>query len=472
MIASKGSSAEAMVRYIDQSPGLRAPQLAVKIPGMPTLPDLKIMALERQEAGHEVVDQSAGDIDEVGQPLADAFIAWIEECRAKLVADGHAQFKPTAGEAYGFPAKYYPQYPVVTAQLARSWGARSTPVKALQTLSGRIAIDLGLRGLLTRADDAGKGARRCLILDPLAWSGYRPLADDLGLELVHAAATSGHGLATSAEGLEAAIAFARDQGLTPVAAVPILPSNPSGVSTPREELKRYLEVAAAADLPVMIDAFYSPLAPAGHASVVPLGWLEQNVAPEALGYLGLIVGETKVTSSQNKTASLLWMAPAGHDAVATRVTERALARLRATNAYPRPQEALVAYALHSFEDGVHAAMGPRYQALDATRAAMRAACDALGLPLSIGGSFYGTVALVDAQGQSLIRDDDGRPVEDPRAICKLMIQRHGLVGAPGGMFSPAPEAGPMLRLTAAVTPTEVEKVKLIFARLVEQSAAR
>jgi aspartate/methionine/tyrosine aminotransferase len=471
MTKHQSSSAAAMDRYVEQSPGLRAPQLAKKIPGLPTLPDLKILALERRAEGHEVVDQSAGDIDEVGQPLSDDFIAWIEETRARLVAAGHAFFKPTAGEAYGFPAKYYPQFPVVTERLAQSWGARATPVQAVQTLSGRIAIDLGLRGLLARADAADKSARRCLILDVLAWSGYRPLAEDLGLELVHAPACCGLGLSTSAEGLEAAIAFAREQGIEPIAAVPILPSNPSGVSTPREELKRYLETAAAADLPVMIDAFYSPLAPEGHAAVVPLDWLEENLAPEALGYLGLIVGETKVTSSQNKTASLLWMAPAGHHAVAAEVMPRALARLRATNAYPRPQEALVAYALHSFAGGIHAAMGPRYQALEATRAAMRDACDALQLPLSIGGSFYGTVALVDGEGQSLLRDQAGRPIEDPRAMCELMIQRYGLVGAPGGMFSPAPEAAPMVRLTAAVTPAEVERVKQIFEQMVLDARA-
>ena len=261
--------------------------------------------------------------------------------------------------------------------------------------------------------------------------------------------------------------FARDNGLTPIAAVPILPSNPTGVGMERTELARFIEAAAAADLPVMIDAFYSPLVPEGHAEAVPLGWLERELAPEALAYLGVLVGETKVTSSQNKTGTMIWLAPKGHDDIANVVIETALTRMRAINGYPRPQDALVAYALHTFPGGVHAAMGPRYEALDATRRAMRAACDEYDLPFSIGGSFYGTAALVDEDGQSLIRDGDGHPLTDPRQVSELLINEFGLVGAPGGMFTPAPEGASMVRLTAAVTLEDVEKVGGIFGRLVE-----
>ena len=53
-----------------------------------------------------------------------------------------------------------------------------------------------------------------------------------------APASPGHGLASSAEGLEAAIAFAVEQGLSPIAAVPIVPSNPTGVGIPRKETER------------------------------------------------------------------------------------------------------------------------------------------------------------------------------------------------------------------------------------------
>jgi aspartate/methionine/tyrosine aminotransferase len=460
-------SAVAMERFIEQAPGLQQPQVAVPIPGLPTLPDLKKLARDRRAAGHAVIDQSAGDIDDVGQPLADDFSAWIEEARDRIVADGCVELRRTSGDAFGFPGNYQQQYPAVMDVLAESWGVRDTPVRTIQTVSGRTAIDLIFRGLIARADAAGKTGKRALIFDTLEWSGYRPLSRALDLEMVHAPAIPKHGLSSSAEGLEAALDFARDNGLTPIAAVPILPSNPTGVGMERAELARFVEAAARADLPVMIDAFYSPLVPAGHADAIPLGWLEGELAPEVLAYLGVLVGETKVTSSQNKTGTMIWMAPEGHDAIANVVIDTALTRMRAINGYPRPQDALVAYALHTFPGGVHAAMGPRYRALDETRQAMRAACDAYDLPFSIGGSFYGTAALVDADGQSLIRDDQGRPIADPKQVSELLINEFGLVGAPGGMFSPAPESASMVRLTAAVTLEDVEKVGGIFGRLVE-----
>jgi len=465
MNEKRSPSALAMARFIRQAPGLRVPQLSVKIPGLPTLPDLKKIAQDRRAAGHQVIDQSAGDIDDVGQPLSEEFGAWIEEARDQLAEVDPAGFRRTRGDAYGFPGNYRQQFPMVTDRLALSWGITGTPVLAMQTISGRAALDFTFRGLIRRAKEAGKEGRFALILDPLAWSGYKPLAADLGLALVHAPAMPEHGLSNSAEGLEAALDFAQGSGLVPIGVVPILPSNPTGQGIDRVELLRLMETAAEVDLPVLIDAFYSPLSPMGHAEEVPLGYLEQRLPPEALAYLGVIVGETKVTSSQNKTSTLFWMNPEGQDAVAGTVVGTAMQRLRTTNSYPRPNEALVAYALHTFPGGIHRAMGPRYAALDATRRAMQEACDRYGLPLSIGGSFYGTAALVDESGASLIRDDEGKPLDDPRLICELLINRFGLVGAPGGMFSPAPEANRMVRLTAAVTLEDVKRVGDIFARL-------
>jgi aspartate/methionine/tyrosine aminotransferase len=459
----------AMARFVERSPGLRNPQIAVKVPGLPTLPDLKKLARDRRAAGHDVIDQSAGDIDDVGQPLAVEFCRSIPEVRDRLIAAGHPEFRRTEGDAFGYPGNYQQQYGVVTEMLACSWGIQKTPFRAMQTNSGRTAIALVLHGLIARAEEAGRKGKMCLILDPLAWSGYMPLADARNLTIVQAPAIPKYGLATSAEGLAAALGFARDQQLEPIAAIPIIPSNPTGVGLHREELRRFMETAAAADLPVMIDAFYSPLAPEGHAAAIPLGWLEQQLADEPLSYLGILVGETKVTSSQNKTGSILWMAPPKNSSIARTVIETAMHRMRATNSYPRPQEALVAYALHTFPEGIQAAMGPRYRALDATRTAMKLACDELSLPLSIGGSFYGTAALLGEDGQSLIRDSEGRPVTDARKVSELMISRFGLVGAPGGMFSSAPEAGSMVRLTAAVTLEDVEKVRRIFGQMVDEA---
>jgi len=459
-------SARAMERFVRQAPGLRVPRMAKKIPGLPTLPELKKIAQDRAAAGHQVIDQSAGDIDDVGRPLAGDFVAWIDEAREALSREDPAGFRRTTGDAYGFPGNYRQQFPAVAAALARSWGMVETPFRAVQTISGRAAIDFTFRGLIRRAEAQGRQGRFALVLDPLAWPGYKPLAADLGLALVHAPAVPEYGLSNSAEGLEAALDFAEGNGLVPIGVLPILPSNPTGQGMDRVELQRFVETAAGVDLPVVIDAFYSPLSPVGHAEEVPLGELEHLLAPEALAYLGVIVGETKVTSSQNKTSTLFWCAPEpGGGSIAETVVEAALQRLRTTNSYPRPNEALVAYALHTFPGGVHAAMGPRYRALDDVRRAMRSICDRHELPLSIGGSFYGTVALVDESGTSLIRDDGGEPLTDPRLISEMLINRFGLVGAPGGMFSSASEANRMVRLTAAVTLEQVEKVGEIFARL-------
>ncbi len=464
-MTQQNPSALAMCRYIEHSEGLRRSQLSIAVPGLPTLPGLKLIARDRRSKGHEVVDQSAGDIADVGEPLADEFVAFIEEARDELIAAGVVEMRRTRGDAYGYSGNYQQQYPAVTDRLAHSWGITATKTVAIQTISGRIALDMAMRALMSRHPNAR--GQRAIILDTLAWSGYQPLAEELGLALVHAAAHPEHGLSASAEGLTEAIEFCERENLVPVAAIPILPSNPTGVGMAPGELERYVEVAAAADLPVLVDAFYSPLAPEGHLETVGLNRAERGLAPEVLGYLGVLVGETKVTSSQNKTATVMWFAPERHDAVAIHLKTQMMKRLAATNTYPRPQEALVAYALHSFPKGIHAAMGPRFVALDDARSAMAEVCDDLGLPFSIGGSFYGTVALVDDDGRSLIRDESGKPATDAKAASEIMIQRYGLVGAPGAMFSPAPEAAVMARLTAAVTLADVEKVRGIFTQMLE-----
>jgi aspartate/methionine/tyrosine aminotransferase len=116
-------------------------------------------------------------------------------------------------------------------------------------------------------------------------------------------------------------------------------------------------------------------------------------------------------------------------------------------------------------------MGPRYIALRDARDAMRSVCDRLEIPLSIGGSFYGTAALVDAQGRSLLKDDRGAALTDAKAVISALVARYGLVGAPGGMFSPAPEATLLVRLTAAVTLADVERVGVILEQLLEQARA-
>lgn len=470
VISPLSPSAAAMERFVARATGLREPRLSVAVPGLPTLPDLKKLARDRRAAGLPVIDQSAGDIDDVGQPLNPALGAWIEQTRDRLVAEGASELRRTQGDAYGYPGNYQQQYPAVLNILARSWGI-SGKTLAIHTVSGRAALDCAFRGLIAAAKARQLPGPYAVVLDPLAWSGYQPLAADLDLALIHMPAVPGHGLAGSAEGLSAALAFAAEIGQSVIGVVPVVPSNPSGVGLSADELVQMAETAAAAQVPLLIDAFYSPLDPRGHAACVPMAELETRLAPEALGYVGLLVGETKVASSQNKTASLIWCAPAGHDGPGKLVIHHAGERLKTTNLYPRPQEALVAAALHTFPGGLHAAMGPRYIALRDARDAMRNVCDRLEIPLSIGGSFYGTAALVDAQGHSLLKDDRGAALTDAKAVISALVARYGLVGAPGGMFSPAPEATLLVRLTAAVTLADVERVGVILEQLLEQARA-
>lgn len=470
MISPLSPSAAAMERFVARATGLREPRLSVAVPGLPTLPDLKKLARDRRAAGLPVIDQSAGDIDDVGQPLHPELPAWIEQTRDRLVAEGASELRRTAGDAYGYPGNYQQQYPAVLSILARSWGLQGKTL-AIHTVSGRAALDCAFRGMIALAKARGARGPYAVVLDPLAWSGYQPLAADLDLELIHMPAVPQSGLAGSAEGLSAALEFASGLGKSVIGVVPVVPSNPSGVGLSADELVRIAETAAAAQVPLLIDAFYSPLDPRGHAACVPMAELEARLAPEALGYVGLLVGETKVASSQNKTASLIWCAPSGHDAPGKALIHHAGERLKTTNLYPRPQEALVAAALHTFPGGLHAAMGPRYIALRDARDAMRAVCDRLGIPLSIGGSFYGTAALVDAEGRSLLKDQSGAPLTDAKAVISALVARYGLVGAPGGMFSPAPEATLLVRLTAAVTLADVERVGVILEQLLEQARA-
>ncbi len=454
-----------MDRFVENSPGLREPRLARTIPGIPTLPELKALAQKRRREGLSVIDQSAGDIADVGEPMSDAFYDFHAGIGGNLVRpDGSRIFQPSNG-LYGLPDNYQAEYPEFIAELGRSWGLENTPVKGVSTVSGRTAIDLALRGLKARLQPGQKG---CIIMDPLAWPGYKPLCKELSIEIIHAPAVSGNGLSLSAEGLKETLEFAKAQGLTPIGIVPIVPSNPTGESMPYEQLKLLAETAFEANTPLMIDAFYSPLHEEGHTVAVPLGRLENELPPEVLGNIGMIVGETKVTSSQKKTGDLVWLAPEGHDQLATHMAKVATQRKMATNAYARPDEVIAAMALHRFPGGLHAAMGPRYAALNRCRHEMRDAVGRVGLGFKGGHSFYGIATLVDPEtGLSIVRNDEGRVIDDPGKALNHLVNKYGLIGAPGAEFSSAPEAANMLRLTAAVKSETVQRLKGVLEEMLD-----
>lgn len=463
-------SEKAFMDYVGSAPGFSEPRIAVP-QDIPSIPGLKLVADGQRAAGKKIFDQSAGDISALNEPMSRDFYEWREDVLHSAMQNGKQLFQISGG-IYGFSDAYVQDYPVATDAIVESYGVKKTPVESVMTVSGRAAIDFALRGFAARLQPGEKGA---VLLDPLAWPGYEPLAKDLGLEIIFAPVTKGKTIGMTKEGVEESMRFAKQNGLKIVGIVPIIPSNPTGLSVPPEEIISILEgPCLETDTPMMIDGFYSPLDPDGHESSIPMGRFEDEVSPEALQYLGVLAGETKVTSSQKKTATIMWMKPQGQEKTAKQIMGVVRKRRAATNCYPRPDEALTAMALHTYKKGevgrIHTAMGPRYEALEVSRAAMRKAMQDLGLPFVIGKSFYGTVALVDPiSGESYIRGKEGRPIQTSKGVLNHLVEEHGIVGAPGQMFSAAPEAMNMLRVTAAVTKAEIAGVKEEFRKMIEHA---
>ena len=217
----------------------------------------------------------------------------------------------------------------------------------------------------------------------------------------------------------------------------------------------------------MLFRSYAPIAPQGQKKVLHLEELAETLSPEAMQYLGVITGVTKATSSIKKTAEIFWNMPKGADdknQVGTGIMDQVHARMTNRNLYPAPDHALGTLALHTFPSGVHAALGERYIALEATRQAVRDIFDQLEIPFENGGSFYGTAALANpSTKETYIREADGRPVTDPRKIANTLLDRYDLIGAQGAMFSPAEMANSMLRLSAAATPKDIDRLGNILA---------
>jgi len=466
------STQSAMEGFIAQAPDFRNPVLVAKIKDMPTLPDLKAQAQARQAEGLPTVDQSAGDIAAVGQPLNPDFLEYIDEVREKIVdQQGKPIFPQDPGEIDGFPGKYQMVYQGAVEMLAGSWGINGR-VLGVQTMSGRNALAMHFHALKQRAlalqkDGKLNKGQFAIVLDPYAWSGYQPLAMDLDIALINSPTSDGNSLGQSAEGLKEGLKFARSQGLVPIGAISVVPSNPTGLGIKPQELAKITGVAAHNNLPMLIDAFYSPLDERGHNKALGMPYLEKELPPEILRYLGLLVGETKITHSQTKTGTLIHMAPEGHDKLARQLMTLEKKRMSATNTYPTPRAALTSFALHQYPGGIHKAMGPRWDALVAARNGIRQTFDDLQLPLTIGGSFYGVGALVSGDGNSLIRDTEGRPITDPVQTVKELTSQHGLVGAPGITFRSSPSAAKTVRLTATASEQELAKLKNIIEGMLE-----
>ena len=474
MALKVSASQSAMEDFIAQAPDFRDPVFVAKIKDMPTLPDLGVLAVARQLEGLPTVEQSAGDIAALGQPLNPEFLEYIDEVREKIVdPQGKPIFPRDSGEIDGFLGKYQMVYPGAVEVLADSWGIKGR-VLGVQTMSGRNALAMYFHALRQRAlalqkDGKLPKGQLAIILDPYAWSGYQPLATDLDIALINSPISAENNLGQSAEGLKEALKFAKFQEFITIGILSVVPSNPIGLGISSEEMAKMIGIAAKDDVPILIDAFYSPLDERGHQEAVGMPYLEKELPPEILKYLALLVGETKVTHSQTKTGTLIHMAPEGHDELAQQLMILVKKRMSTTNTYPTPRAALTSFALHQYPEGIHKAMGPRWNALVAARNGIKQTFDDFQLPLTIGGSFYGVGALVDGDGSSLIRDVEGRPISDPVQAVKELITQHGLVGAPGITFRSSSSAAKTIRLTATASKKELAELKNIIDCMLEKA---
>lgn len=456
------SSEKAMETFLRESAAFQNPLLGSEIQGMPTLPALKAMA---QKMGDDSVDMSAGDIGDTGQPMNPAFIQKLEKIRDELIKNGHNEFERRPGEVHEYPIQYKQDYPVVLEAVAKSLGI-TMPYRALQTSSGRSLLECMLHAWEKLVDSKNKNNQKGIVVDPLSWPGFSELAKDRNIQTVYAPTIQGHSLGASSEGLEKALTFAQKQGITPIGIYTISPSNPTGLTLNPEELAKMVQIAASHKIPIMLDGFYAPLHPNSLNAAIPMSYLEEKLTPEKLQYLTLVTGTTKMIGSNEKTAEAFSLAPEGYEDMANLLIKNAKGRAQRLNVYPHPDHALATLGIHRF--GLHEAMGARYEAVEAGRQAIKAACDELGIGLTIGDSFYGVTTLTK-NGKGLIRDEKGRPITDPSRAVNTLATKYGLVGAPGPMFRPQDEASVLLRLTAASTAKKIARLKQILAQMISNT---
>lgn len=476
----QSASSEAMGTFLHGENDLKRPHFATKVAGIPGLPQLSMEGKKLLSEGRPVVLQAAGDIAELGKPISKALQLWMEDVRyATRDEKNNLVFPRVQGEVFDYSPRYAPQFPIMDP-IARSYGMKG-PIRGIQVNGGRTIIDLAIISLITKWQQkkalrgGGSNQKVAVILDPVSWSGYVDLLEDYNamfgfdfIKGVHAPVVDGHGLRMSREGAQEAIEFANAHGRDVIDINPIVPNNPSGEGQTADELAKIVELGAEKDIVTMIDALYSLIDEKGQVDSLRLEELANKLPPEVLQYLGIITGVTKATSSSKKTAELLWHMPEGNNRVGTEIMNTVQTKMLNRNLYPAPDHALATLALHTFPGGVHEALGERYTALNETRHSLRKIFDELGIPFTIGGSFYGMAALANPiTKETLIRDREGRPVTDPKHIAKTLLDQHNLVGAQGAMFSPAQTANSMLRLSAAATPRDIERLANILANMKE-----
>lgn len=454
-----------MEEYVSAQECLKRPVLGRTYKGA-SLQQLKASAQQIEREGGTVIDQSAGDISLVGKPLNPNF----REYRDGIGAVLGMRPNPEDPGMYDLPQNYAAEYPKVVEMIARRGLEIEGPFEGMSTVSGRAAINCYLTALRQESEqmDASEGVTRkpTIIVDPLTWSGYQDSAAECGIRLVYSPMVEGNGVLQSPEGLREALEFVKgNPGLRPMGVTTIQPSNPTGLGVSPETLAELATICAEADINFNIDAFYSVIARGG-LDIIGLKEL-QKLPPEVQARISVLVGETKATDSQKKTATMMWLNPEGNGGKG-KATMAKMKKIKGNwNLYARPDEAITAAALWAYEPGIHAAMGERYHAINSARELMAAELSGQ-IPFIIGDSFYGTGALVAPDGRPLVRDKDGCSVSDPKAAMAILLNDHGLMVAPGAMFRPE-GAELMARFTAASTPAEIMKVSGVIRNLLEQA---
>jgi hypothetical protein len=111
-------------------------------------------------------------------------------------------------------------------------------------------------------------------------------------------------------------------------------------------------------------------------------------------------------------------------------------------------------------------MGERYTALERSREGFHSRIGGL-IPIVGGNTFYYFGALVDRNGQPLIRDEKGAPVLEPKKASEILLTKYNLAAAPGTMFRGGNH--PTYRFSAATTLEVVNRVGDIIEGLVEEA---
>ena len=336
--------------------------------------------------------------------------------------------------------------------------------------SGRLAIDGLFYGFRRMSQLEAPGKTGTGVLDPLASAGLRDALEQNDLKGVNAPVTDGGGFGLTAEGLEESISFIEQAGDHPLFAYTIVPSNPSGERTPNEKLLELALKCYEKRVSLVIDVFYLAISPEGLGNS-PIPYLRQNLPPEAWANVVIIEGDTKAVGFPRTSSVMMSVDPRGP---ALRVDGKTITknnfladqfqrRKAAVNSYPDPTSALGSFALHTYPNGIHEAMGPRYAMLESSRGLFRERVAQI-VPVVGDNTLYSAVALVDENGDSLVKDRDGRPVTDTETVGKRLLLDYQLAIAPMALFRDG-APGTLVRATAATTTENVQRFIGILERL-------